>query len=320
MLKWVYQVSIVVGAIALSGGGAWANPCFDEAHPQKSFRQMVDESDTIVLAKVTGGEQRLWARKGHIDFDFEVIEILKGSEPDPITINGLWIKNQGVSDRGDLESHHSPAFWDRKITRLASTEDCRQTQKFELFGTYLLFDPHVKTALEPLSVKSELIGENAPDQWVEGVRILIENPDQEFAYNLSGPGYLAKQWSVALIAVEHCTDKLRGDAHHLAQFQTMSGKPLSKDDLSPAHFASALEGCDGFTAKLGIFYRPDRQVGLPIDVNRKPMQQFIPIVDGLVDFTGLQTQIGINDPKIMPIDEVAAALQTSDVSEEGGED
>jgi hypothetical protein len=319
MLKWLYQVSIVVGAIALFGDVAWANPCFDDLHPQKSFRQLVDESNTIVLAKVTGGEQRLWARKGHIDFDFEVLEVLKGSEPDPITINGLWIKNEGIADRGDLDLHRNPAFWDRKITRLASTEDCRQAQKFELFGTYLLFDPHVKTALEPLSVASELVREDSQDQWIEGVRILVGNPDQQFAYNLSGPDYLAQQWSVALIAVEHCTDRLRQDAHHLAQFQTMNGAPLTKDDLSPTRFAEALEGCDGFTALLGIFYRSDRQVGLPIDVNRKPMQHFVPIIDGLVDFAGLQTQIGINEPKVMPIDEVANALQSSSASEEANE-
>lgn len=310
MSKWSGLASVMLVALCLPQTGAWAEACFEKDQTGPSFRQSVDEASSIVLAKVVGGQKNLWSPKGVIDFDFEVTETLKGASSDPFTLRGRLIDHKDVEDRDSLDDHRDIAFWDRMATRLSSARHCDQTQKFELDGTYLIFDPSINHLKNPMTIAYEKINNPEIDTWLKNVKTLIADQDLQFAETLPVTPYLSQHQSVVLIVLDHCVEKLRDDAYHLAQVsEPLVGKVVTKDDLDPILFSQALEGCDGMTAMLGIFYRSDT-VGLtPIDVTRKPMQRFIPINDGAIDFSTLHSEISIAPPAQISLDDLVAALR-----------
>jgi len=311
--NWLGPATLILAALCLPQTNAWADACFEEGQTGPSFRQSIDDASSIVLAKVVGGQQHLWSPKGVIDFSFEVEEALKGSSTDPFSLRGRLIDGKEVEDRGALNDHQDIAFWDRMATRLSSARSCEQVQKFELGGTYLIIDPSVNHLKTPMTVAYELITDPERDIWLQSVRTLIANEDQQFARAMPAADYLRQHKSVVLIVVDHCVEKLRGQAFHLAQVsEPLVGEAVTKDDLDPALFATALEGCDGITAVLGMFYRSDT-IGLdPIDVTRKPMQRFIPITNGEIDFSTVQTEIDLTPPTIMSLDDLVAELRQLD--------
>ncbi|TNE35722.1 MAG: hypothetical protein EP347_12805 [Alphaproteobacteria bacterium] len=289
---------------------AMAAACYEAPDSAPSFRASVDQADNIVLVKITSGQTPLFAKKHEVDFDFEVLQSLKGNYKvgDTFRLRALWVKQGGIKDRSEFKGHWDPAFWDRQITRLDSVYDCGQELAFDPNNTYLLFDPEKRGDRAPLAVTAEEIFQPEQDRWLSGVRQLIDDPTLEHARSKSGIEYLKSQRSVALAAVESCSDKLRPDAHYVAEVQTLSGAEITRDQLDPETLAEALKGCDGFTVVLGIFYGSDRETGLPIDVDRKPMQQYVLVKDGQVTFTDFTSEIGIQGPKTLPLEELVAGL------------
>ncbi|TNE57060.1 MAG: hypothetical protein EP340_09820 [Alphaproteobacteria bacterium] len=289
---------------------AMATTCYEAPAKAPTFRQSVDQANDIVLVKITSGQTPLFAKKDEIDFDFEVLDSLKGKYKvgDTFRLRALWIKQGGVKDRKEFGGHWDPAFWDRQITRLDSVYDCGQKLAFDPNNIYLLFDPQKSGDRAPLAITAEEIFEPSQDRWLSAVQQLVDDPALEKARSKTGIEYLKSQKSVALAAVEGCSDRLRPDAHYVAEVQTLSGAEMTRDQLDPETFAQALEGCDGFTVVLGIFYGSDRETGLPIDVDRKPMQQFVPVRDGLVTLTDFTSEIGLNGPKTLPLEDIVAGL------------
>lgn len=308
MFKQVASVWFAVAALALLTPLAHASACYNNDEAPKSFRQSVDEAESIVLARIVSGQQSMFAKKGLIDFDFEIVEAIKGDNTDHFRMRGAWIQRGGAKDNGSLGDHHASAFWDRQITRLDSAQNCGQEPKFDPEATYLIFDPNKAQVLSPLSVESEVIDIANDDAWLAAVRELAANPKLEFVRSLTGPEYLKQQRSVALIAIDSCSDKLRGDAHYLAEVKTLFGETMMRDNIDPGILASALEGCDGFTALVGIFYRPTHDSAAAIEMRRIPMQQFTTIDDGQIDIAAFTTQIGILEPSAMSIDTLVASL------------
>lgn len=312
MVRLAFKTCIALGlALAILSGPAAlaADECRSASMDLKSFRTLIDDAETIVLATTTVAEPSLFSRDGILTFIFDVDETLKGYQRRPLKIKARLNDDDPEFPRGDLDAHARMSFWDRMETRLVHVSSCQQELNFKLGETYLLIDPGKK--IEPMSVRFETITNRDNDLWLAAVRRMIKDP-AEAAMIVTIDQYIEAQQSVAFAVMPYCNEKLRFNASRVAEIsEPLKGDIVNRDGIHPGIFADALEGCDGFTALLGLFYQPDQS--RPKDAAPGslvyPGQRYTRLDGDILHIDQLRTEATIIGPTTVTLSELIVALR-----------
>lgn len=162
--------AMLLGLASFSQAALASEDCRNEAN-LKSFRSLIDDAQTIVLAKAATAQPPLFAKDGVLNFFFDVEETLKGRQGRPPKIKAQLNDDDPKYPRRDLDAHQRMSFWDRIETRLVHVSSCTQELNFNLGKTYLLIDPGKRPG--PLSVRFEMIDDVENDLWLAAVRRMI---------------------------------------------------------------------------------------------------------------------------------------------------
>lgn len=308
-------ITVLIWAALSTLGGALAQ---EDACPKRaygsplSFRQSVDQAELIVLAKATEARRVPGTSGVTVEFEFHVREAIKGDAGPRYMIVADLDDNMSPRPSTHFDNHKDMIFWDRLQTRLGRTALCNDELTFELGQKYVLFDPHKPQTRDPLTIAFEKVDEDYGDQWLNAVRQMSGDAGQQRGLQMDAVSYLAAHRSVTLIVVENCFSKLREDAYRLAQIsEPIRGELMYASDIDPERFANALEGCSGLTALLGLFYEPSNGNNEIIAGDARPAQTYLPIVDGVVDFENVKTEIEITGPLKITLDDLIAGVRDS---------
>jgi hypothetical protein len=309
--KFLSAVVAVISLAVFSGGTAAraAADCRESDTAQGSFKELIANAETIVLATANNAEPTLFSTEGTLKFIFDIDETLKGYQPRPLRIKARLNVDDPEYPRGSLDDHKRMGFWDRMETRLVHVSSCRQELNFRLGGTYLLIDPGKRLA--PMSIAVEEIEDVDADLWLAAVRKLIADPQAE-PMTMTIDEYFKAQQSVVFAVMEYCNEKLRDGGFRVAEIsQPLSGDPVTRDGINPDIFKAALKGCDGFTAMLAIFYQPDksRPTEAPLGSTVYPGQRYLRLDGDKVPVSKLRTEIKIVGPDSVPLPELVEALK-----------
>lgn len=272
-----------------------------------SFSQIVGSAKNIVLATAATAEAAPFAKSDTLKFIFDVEENIKGHAKRPLRITARLADDE--ARQGDLDGHARMSFWDRMETRMVHVSSCKQDLTFKLGTTYLLIDPGKRLA--PMTVSYEIIEDPKSDEWLAAVRDMVETPDGP-ARQMTIQEYFKAQQSVAFAVMPYCNDKLRDGAFRVAELsEPLWGDPVGRDSLDPDLFEDALEGCDGLTVLLGLFYQPDqsRPDDAPLGTTIYPGQRYVTVRDGVITLADFRTEVEITGPATITLPELVALLK-----------
>lgn len=306
------SVSLVLCAVltlTLQQGAFASHDCRSAWVDLKSFRTLISEAETIVLATASTAAPTLFGKDEILNFIFDVDETLKGYQRRPLKIKAQLTDDDPRYPRGDLDAHTRMSFWDRVETRLVHVSSCRQELNFKLGKTYLLIDPEDK--IDAMSVRFEVIDDADADLWLSAVRRMIKD-EREEPMTLTLDQYIKAQQSVVFAVMPFCNEKLRSGASRVAEIsEPLKGSPIDRDGIHPEIFAEALVGCQGFTALLGLFYQPDKS--RPRDAAPGsivyPGQRYTRLDGEILHIDRLHTEVNIIGPKTVTLSELIVALR-----------
>lgn len=302
-------LAVLPGPAALAAEAGATNACRGEHANLTSFRSLIDNAETIVLATAKTAEPPLFSRSGVLNFIFDVDETLKGYQSRPLKLKARLGDDDPEFPRTDLDAHTRMSFWDRMETRLVHVSSCGQELNFKLGATYLLIDPGKK--IGPMSVRYEMIIDRQSDRWLASVRRMIKDPN-EAAMTMTIDQYIEAQQSVAFAVMPYCNEKLRYNASRVAEIsEPLKGSIVKRDGIHPEIFSDALAGCDGFTALLGLFYQPDQS--RPADAAPGavvyPGQRYTRLDGDILHIDQLRSEAKIIGPDTVTLSELIVALR-----------
>lgn len=300
-----------LATLCLSQAALGADDCRGADADLQSFRTLISQADTIVLAKAATAEPPLFARSGVVNFIFDIEETLTGYQKRPLKIKAQLNDDDPDFPRRDLDAHRRMSFWDRMETRLVHVSSCAQELDFKLGETYLLIDPG--KGPEPMSVRFEMIDDVETDLWLAAVRRMLADRDTA-PRTMTIDQYIRAQQSVTFAVMPYCNEKLRDGASRVAEIsEPLWGDVVDRDGIHPRIFADALIGCDGFTALLGIFYQPDqsRPKDAALGSTVYPGQRYTRLEGETVHIDRLRTEVEIIGPETVTLSELIVALRQS---------
>lgn len=160
---------------------------------------LVGQSNTIVLARVTGQSDRMGLSMGELRplAQFETVEVLRGTVTPSFSLNNGVFVSSGKDDIGDFDGHRNSVFWDKMITRQWNSSDCQMHPVFSAGRTYLLFidQPHWRAYEEIRS---------PDDLWLQSVRRLIEGPRLRSGVSMELVDWLALAHGVFVGRIRTC--------------------------------------------------------------------------------------------------------------------
>jgi hypothetical protein len=303
-----------LASLASSLGALASYDCRDSELPILSFRDLVTKSETIVLATAKTAEPAPFAQDDILTFVFDVDETLKGYQRKPLKIKArLHASNASDANvnkaRDSLDDHRRMSFWDRMETGLVHVSSCDQALTFRLGGQYLLINPGKN--LGPLSVAVEAIDNKTLDLWLKAVRRMTKDPEAQ-ALTMTIDEYFKAQQSVVVTVMSYCNEKLRDGAFRVAEISDpLWGAPITRDGIDPEKFEDALEGCEGFTAMLGIFYQPDqsRPKNAPLGSVVYPGQNYVRLEGESLPLSKLRTEVTLLGPSTITLSDLIVALK-----------
>ena len=277
---------------------------------ETSFEEIIAKADVIALATADSAKETHLSSDGVFNFTFKVEEKIKGRTGRKIKMLGRLAGDEEVQN--DLNAHRRMSFWDRMETRMVHVASCKQALTFKLGGRYLLIDPGNHQPA-PMSVASELIISPDVDEWLKAVRKGVATPSDPLRV-MTLEDYFKAQQSVAFAVMPYCNDKLRDGAFRVAEMsEPLWGAAVRADSLDPELYEVALEGCDGLAVTLGIFYQPDksRPEDAALGATIYPGQQLIPVREGVITIADIKTEVTIDGPETITLQELIALLKES---------
>lgn len=274
--------------------------CFaPPAELTRHHAELVADSKTIVLARVTGGSKGAdfgWFGTRQLA-QFEVVEILRGDVDDSFSLeNGLLGSDEErAHDPGDFRGHRDSMFWDKHITRQWNMPDCTMQPMFFEGQTYLIFvdRPHWR-AYEEIR--------NEDDLWLDAVRRLIYEPSLTSGVTMNLKEWLSLSRSVFIGEIEAC------DGPVLSVTETLHGVSeqtwrYSEDDM---YFPNSR--CSIGSEYLVVTYASEPSA-LPYYSS-----SMFPIQDGQIDFGDAleDTEIDVEAEPIQQIDDLTLLFMSDE--------
>jgi hypothetical protein len=277
---------------------AWSPPAWGcivaPLHQVVHSSELVRRTSSIVLAETTSITH---AGDRGFRYHFRTVEVLKGERIARFTVDvsspyGLF--GRRVPDT-DFNGHRDLRFWDRDVTRQGTEPDCQIYPRFAPGSRYLVFrgPPYHWRSFERI-VRSD-------DWWLAAVRVEVRSGGRTRGLVRDVVGWLRDHLAVDVIEIESCTtspptikrlEHLAGWEGRQPPFELDFGWRPSPACQPGSRFLAAHYDEDEFEPGAGL-----------------PAPRVFPLVEGMVDFSRIETEIEITGPRRLSLEELRRRLR-----------
>lgn len=299
MLRKLPILSLIVLLAAVKAFACYAPP----AHLMIHHSQLIKRTSRIALAKLVSAEEQpdhiaaRGARFPELRYRFKTLEVLKGDINATFAMD-FWYEKRALElpvPETDFDGHRDRLFWDKMVTRQENGPDCRMHPRFSVGVVYLIFmdETYHWRSFE------RIIGED--DRWLSAVRNSIRTGNAGLSQTLDE--YLSEQYTIDLVEVVKCPDwnEAEPTLPYLKVVEHIHGERQDTDRFYP-DFRPELFRCTEGLRFLLLHNKGE-------DSKRYIYPSAAWVIDGVVDFSRLRTEIEIKGPLRIPYDRLKAIFE-----------